>query len=65
MKKKITLKELKIKRIATTLNANEKEQAKGGYYYSPGNISGVSGGKERWTEIKTSVETYLTNRPSL
>ncbi len=65
MKKKITLKELKIKRIATTLDAKEQGQAKGGYYYSPGNISGIRNGKERWTEIKTSVETYLVNKPSL
>ncbi len=65
MKKKITLKELKVKSITTTLSANEKDQAKGGYYYTPGNISGISGGKERWTEIKTSVETFLIDRPEL
>jgi len=61
MKKKIKLKDLKVTRITTTLNAQEQEQAKGGYYYSPGNLSGIRNGKERWTEIKTSVETFLKN----
>ncbi len=56
MKKKITLKEIKVSSFATSLDAHEQEKAKGGYYYVRGNTSGVSGGKQSWTEVKTAVD---------
>lgn len=53
MKKKITLKELRVSKFSTSLNKEEIEKTKGGFYYIPGNATGVSGGKENWTEITT------------
>ena len=55
MKKKITLKELKVSSFATSLTPEEIKKTKGGIYHIPGNAIGVRGGKSDWTEITTRM----------
>ena len=55
MAKKIKLKDLKLDTCVTSLEKKEQERAKGGFIYIPGNTTGVNGGKEGWTGLKTRI----------
>jgi len=60
MAKKIRLNDLKVSSFATSLNKDEQEQAKGGYYFTPGGVVNVNGGKHDWTGIKTRITNFAS-----
>ena len=55
MAKKITIKELKLDSCVTSIDKKDQKAAKGGFIHMPGNTTGVGGGKEGWTGLKTRI----------
>lgn len=55
MAKKITIRELKLHSCVTSMCKKDQEAAKGGFIHMPGNTTGIGGGKEGWTGLKTRI----------